>query len=153
MFTTAGPTAAAALAIEFLPRHPGQHLESSEFPPEPWLLTLVGGTDADAKEFSIGNPTHKFEHSKMLRKLSSILVKKKIWWQLLVQQKIKFIALLPLCTKDALTYKLQIFSNILLIITDAVQLQYHKMSSYCDSIYPCKQKSQLTAMKNFNLST
>lgn len=56
IFTTAGPTAAAALAIEFLPRHPGQHLESSEFPPEAWLLRFAGGTDADAKEFSIGKP-------------------------------------------------------------------------------------------------
>ena len=56
MFTTAGPTAAAALAIEFLPRHPRPHLESSEFPAEPWLPVLMGATDADAKEFSIGKP-------------------------------------------------------------------------------------------------
>jgi hypothetical protein len=56
IFTTAGPTAAAALAIESLPRHPRPHLESSEIPPEPWLLALMGASDADAKEFSIGNP-------------------------------------------------------------------------------------------------
>jgi hypothetical protein len=65
MFTTAGPTADAALAIEFLPRHPGQHLESSELPAEPWLLKSAGETDADTKEFSIGNPTRRFQHSKI----------------------------------------------------------------------------------------
>jgi hypothetical protein len=56
MFTTAGPTAAAALANESLPRHPRPHLESSEFPLEPWLLALMGASDAETKEFSIGNP-------------------------------------------------------------------------------------------------
>jgi len=52
MFTTEGPTAVAASAIEFLLRN----LESSELPPEPWLLRLVGGTNADATEFIMGNP-------------------------------------------------------------------------------------------------
>ena len=65
MFTTAGPTADAALAIKFLPRHPGQHLESSELPAEPWPLKSAGETDADANEFSIGNPTNTFQHSEL----------------------------------------------------------------------------------------
>jgi len=65
MFTTAGPTADAALAIEFLPRHPGQHLESPELPSEPWSLWSSGETDADAKVFSIGNPRNTFGHSKI----------------------------------------------------------------------------------------
>lgn len=61
MLTTAGPTAAAALAIVFRLIHPGQHFESSEFPSEFWLLKLVGGTDADAKEFWVGNPALQFD--------------------------------------------------------------------------------------------
>jgi hypothetical protein len=65
MLTTAGPTADAALAIEFLPRHPGQLLESSELPVEPWPLKSAGETDADTKEFSIGNPADTFRHSKI----------------------------------------------------------------------------------------
>lgn len=72
MFTTAGPTADAALAIEFLPRHAGQHLGSPELPSEPWSPLLAGETDAvagetdeDVKVFSTGNPTNTFGHSKI----------------------------------------------------------------------------------------
>jgi hypothetical protein len=60
MFTTAGPTAAAALANVSLPRHPREHFESSVPPPEPWLPKLAGATDAGTKELSIGNPTGTF---------------------------------------------------------------------------------------------
>jgi len=78
MFTTAGPTADAALAIEFLPRHPGQHLESPELPSEPWSLWLAGETDADVNVFSIGNPRNTFGHSKIFNTRSSILPRRKV---------------------------------------------------------------------------
>lgn len=73
MLTTADAAASAATAIEFLPKHQGQHLESSPLLPETSSLKSVGGVALATEWFIRDNPGTQISNKNGTHKISSFL--------------------------------------------------------------------------------